>query len=138
MSVWIIHMRRCFHVFPTELCLCAVQPYSTQRSITHKPVCIAWWWFQRGLVLSLSWKVVFVCLFAFFGEKHLCHMKVPRIGVELELQLLAYPTPTAMLDPGQVCNLYTSALSNARSFNSLSKTSNQTCIFMDNSWFPFF
>ena len=27
------------------------------------------------------------------------HMEVPRLGVELELQLLAYTTATAMQDP---------------------------------------
>ena len=30
---------------------------------------------------------------------HLLHMEVPRLGVELELQLPAYTTATAMQDP---------------------------------------
>jgi len=32
-------------------------------------------------------------------------MEDPRLGVELELQLLAYTIVTAMLDPSRVCNL---------------------------------
>ena len=37
-------------------------------------------------------------LFVFLGP-HLWHMEVPRLGVESELQLLAYTTATAMPDP---------------------------------------
>ena len=36
-------------------------------------------------------------------------MAVPRLGVELELQLLAYTTATAMLDPSHVCDLHHSS-----------------------------
>ena len=32
-------------------------------------------------------------------------MEVPRLGVELELQLLAYTTVTAMPDPSHICDL---------------------------------
>ena len=38
------------------------------------------------------------CLPGFLG-RHLQHMKIPRLGVELELQLLACLTATAMPDP---------------------------------------
>ena len=36
---------------------------------------------------------------------HLWHMEVPRLGVEWELQLPAYPTATATWDPSHICNL---------------------------------
>ena len=36
---------------------------------------------------------------------HLWHMKVPRVGVELELHLRAYTTATATLDLSRVCDL---------------------------------
>ena len=36
---------------------------------------------------------------------HPWHMEVPRLGVELELKLLAYTTATAMPDPSHICNL---------------------------------
>ena len=35
-------------------------------------------------------------------------MEVPRLGVKLELQLLAYTTTTAMQDPSHICNLHSS------------------------------
>ena len=37
---------------------------------------------------------------------HLRHMEVPSPGVQLELQLLAYTTATAMPDPSWVFDLY--------------------------------
>ena len=42
-------------------------------------------------------KCLFVC-FVFLGTLP-GHMEVPRLGVELELQLLAYTTATATQDP---------------------------------------
>ena len=36
-------------------------------------------------------------------------MEVPGQGVESELQLLAYPTATAMLDPSRICGLHHSS-----------------------------
>ena len=33
-------------------------------------------------------------------------MEVPRLGVELELQLLAYTTAIVTLDPNHVCSLH--------------------------------
>ena len=38
-------------------------------------------------------------------ESHLQHMEVHRLGLESELQLLAYATAVAMPDPSLVCNL---------------------------------
>ena len=49
-------------------------------------------------------------------------MEVPRIEVELELQLPAYTTATA------ISATYTTAHSNARSFNPLSRAGEQTLI----------
>ena len=37
---------------------------------------------------------------------HLRHMEVPRLGVELELQLPAYTTAMPTLDPSYTCNLH--------------------------------
>ena len=36
-------------------------------------------------------------------------MEIPRLGVESELQLLAYATATAMQDPSHVCDLHHSS-----------------------------
>ena len=47
----------------------------------------------------------------FFLGLHLWHMEVPRLGVKLELQPLAYTTgpATAMQDPSLICDLHHSS-----------------------------
>ena len=47
-------------------------------------------------------------------------MEVPRLGVELELQLLVYTTATAMQDPSCVCDLHYSS-QQRQNLNPLSK-----------------
>ena len=47
-------------------------------------------------------------LFFFFLGPHLRHIEVPRLGVELEVQLQAYTTATAIPDPSHICNLHRS------------------------------
>ena len=47
--------------------------------------------------------------FFFFLGPHLWHMEVSRLGVESELQLLAYAPATATPDPSCVCNLHHSS-----------------------------
>ena len=51
----------------------------------------------------------FVCLFVCLLGPHLRHMKVPRPGVELELQPLAYATAIATQDPRGICDLHHSS-----------------------------
>ena len=59
-------------------------------------------------------------------------MEVPRLGVESELQLLAYTTAIAMRDPSHVCDLHHS--SGQRQIpDPLSEARDQTCILMDTS-----
>ena len=74
----------------------------------------------------------FVC----FLGLHLRHMEVPRLGVELELQLLTYATATATQDPSCFRDL---GHSSQRSWipDPLSKTRDQTCILMATSWICF-
>ena len=57
------------------------------------------------------------------------HMDVPRLGVEWELQLLAYTTATAIPDPSLVCGLYYSSWQ-CRILDPLSEARDRTCIFM--------
>ena len=47
-------------------------------------------------------------LFFFFLGLHLQYMEVPRLGVESELQLLAYDTATGAWDPSCICDLWCS------------------------------
>ena len=60
-------------------------------------------------------------------------MEVPRLGAELELQLLAYATVTAMLDPSRICRLHSSSRQH-RILNPLSEAKDRTAILMDTSW----
>ena len=50
----------------------------------------------------------FFFFFCFLGP-YPQHMEVPRLGVESELQLLAYITATAMQGPSDICNLHHSS-----------------------------
>ena len=54
----------------------------------------------------VCWRNFF--FFVFLGP-HTHHMDIPRPGVQLELQLLAYTTDTAMRDPSCICNLHHSS-----------------------------
>ena len=79
----------------------------TQDSFSSSPFCWSWE-SQQGLAgVSLR------------------HMEVPRLGVESELQLLAYTTATATQDPRRVCNLHHSSWQH-RIPNPLSKARDQT------------
>ena len=68
--------------------------------------------------------------FFFFLGPHPQHMEVPRLGDELELQLLATATATATWDPSCVCDLHHSSWQ-CRILNPLSKARDQTHILMD-------
>ena len=63
-------------------------------------------------------------------------MEVPRLGVELELQLAAYTTATAMQDPSLVCNRHHSSQQH-QILNPLSKARDWTCNLMDPSQIRF-
>ena len=73
------------------------------------------------LIFSILWDILLILqffktfflflifvLFCFLGP-YLWRMKVPRVGVELELQLLAYAIAIAMPDMSCVCGLHHSA-----------------------------
>ena len=51
----------------------------------------------------------FFCFFFAFLGPHPQHVEVPRLGVELELQLPVYTTATATPDPNCVCDLHHSS-----------------------------
>ena len=80
---------------------------------------------------ALGFIYLFIYLFIFFIlVPDLQHMEVPRLGVESELQLLAYPTATAMWDPSRIFDLHHSSRQ-CRILNPLSEARDQTCILMD-------
>ena len=57
-------------------------------------------------------------------------MEVPRLGIKLELQLLAYTTDTATPDPNCICTLHCSSQKHWI-LNPLSGARDQTHIIMD-------
>ena len=57
-------------------------------------------------------------------------MEVPRLGVELELQALAYTTATAIRDQNHICDLYCSSRQ-CQTPNPLSKARDRTHFLMD-------
>ena len=71
------------------------------------------------------------CCFLFLGL-YPRHMEVPRLGVKLELQLLAYTTATATPDLSHICDPYHSSWQHWI-LNSLSKARDQICILIDTS-----
>ena len=64
-------------------------------------------------------------------------MEVPRLGVQLELQLLASFTATAMWNLSQVCNLFHSLWQHGIP-NPLREARGRTCAFMDISWVHYY
>ena len=78
---------------------------------------------------------LFYFIFCFLGL-HLRHIEVPRRGVKLELQLLAYTTATAMSDPSCICDLHHSS-GQCQILNSLSEAIDPTCNLMGTSQIHF-
>ena len=80
-------------------------------------------------------KYLFIYLFIYlFLGPLLQHMEIPRLGVELELQLPAYTIAT--WDPSCILNLYHSS-EQCHILQPLSKARNLTHILMDTSWICF-
>ena len=59
--------------------------------------------YYTSMVLGAGWAVR--CFFSFLGP-HPRHREVPRLGVQLELQLPAYTTATATRDPSLIYDLH--------------------------------
>ena len=77
----------------------------------------------------------FLFLFCFLGP-HLWHMKVPRLGIKLELQLLASTTATATQDPSHICDPHHSSWQR-QILNPVSKARDRTLNLMDTSQIHF-
>ena len=74
-------------------------------------------------------------VFPFFSFLGPClqDMEVPRLGVKLELQLLACTTATATRDPSCTCDLHHSS-QQCQMPKPLSRSSGQTHILTDTNW----
>ena len=74
--------------------------------------------------------------FFFFSGPHLVHVEVPKLGVTLELLLLAYTMVTATTDPSHICNLCL-RLRQHWIINMTSKARDWTLTLMDTIWICF-
>ena len=106
------------------------------------------WILYRLVIVKLKWSgafsfsfltcfqclsfFLFFFLFVFLGP-HLWYMEVPRLGVQLELQLPVYTTTTATQDPSHVCDLHHSSQQH-QVLNPMSEARDQTWVLMDASW----
>ena len=94
----------------------------------------------NAVLLRIMTAFIFPGFFSFFfglfwgdGGQHPWCMKVPRPGVKLDLQLLAYSTATTTPDPNHVCDLRHSSWQH-QILNALSEARDQTHVLMDTSW----
>ena len=85
---------------------------------------------RSSLFLAASLYFIF---FSCFPGPYSQHMEVPRLGVELELELPAYITATATPDLSHIYNLHCGS-QQCWILNPLSEARDWTCIFMDTSW----
>ena len=85
---------------------------------------------RSSSIVSFFSILSFLSSFFLFLGPHLQPMKVPRLGVESELELLATATATVMPDPSYVCDLHHSS-HQTWILNQLSKARDQTHILMD-------
>ena len=75
---------------------------------------------------------LFPFFFLLLHMPHLWHMEVPRLRVELELQLPAYTTATATSDLSCICKLHHSSRQ-CQILNPESEAKDQTHLLMDTS-----
>ena len=85
---------------------------------------------------NVSINSILCFFFLCFLEPHIQHMKVPRLGAELVLQLPATATVTAIQDLSLVCDLHSSSWQH-RIPGPLSEGREWTCILTDICWICF-
>ena len=95
-------------------CIFSFNPNSTRKIVFG-------FWFLRGFFWWF-FLFCFVFVFCFLG---LHSQKVPKLGVKLELQLLAYTTATATQDLSRICKLHHRS-QQCQILKALSKTRDQT------------
>ena len=101
-----------------------IKPATPQRqpgSLTH-----------HTTVGKSSSSMLNICIIPLPSKLNLWHTEVPRLGVKMELQLLAWATATATPDPSCICNLQHRSWQ-CWILNPLSKARDQTGIPMDTS-----
>ena len=75
------------------------------KGYTSFTVIIKYWLYPQCRLHPCSLFYLFISSFVFLGQ-HPRHMGIPRLGVELELLLLAYTTATATCDLSRIFDLH--------------------------------
>ena len=85
-----------------------------------------WGLWTNGMLSVCFFILFYFTLFYYvnFSDSHLWHIKVPRLGVESELQLWVQATAMAMPDPSRLCDL-------RWILNPLSEARDRTHVFVD-------
>ena len=93
---------------------------------------------QRFQLNNQQYQPIFVCLFVFccILGPHPRHMEASRLGVQLELQPLAYARASATPDPSSICDLHHSS-QQCQILNPLSEARDLTHNLMVCSWIRF-
>ena len=91
---------------------------------------------QANTQTKINSKIKRSALLFFFLGLHPWHMEIPRLEVQLELQLPVYAIATAMQDPSCVFNLHHTSWQR-QVLNPLSKARDRTCNLMVPSWIRF-
>ena len=112
-NMWIIYL--------IHTCISTVKSWDSRK---HAGI-----WFRLISFCYFLWGFIVVC---FFLQLHLWYVKVPRLEVELELQLQAYIMATATPDLSHICDLHQS-LQQCQILNPLREGRDRTCILMDTS-----
>ena len=86
------------HMYPKFVCACLHTPSS------FLDVGPRVFFSNTGSLVGSCLLSFFFFFFCFLGP-YLWHMDASRLGLQLELQLLAYTTATATPDPSQICDL---------------------------------
>ena len=103
-----------------------------QKQKTKHIATLAFAVYMSHKLFELNKGSLFFFFFFFLLELSPQHMEVPRPGVESELQLPAYTTPTATWDPSRICNLHHSS-PQCRIPNPLNEARDRTQVLMDTS-----
>ena len=111
-----------------------LNPLSKARDWTHVLMDTSWIHYHWTTMGTPNRKFFFLT-FCFLGP-YPRHMKVPRLGVESELQLQAYTTATTMWDPSCICGLCISSRQ-CLIRDPLSEARDRTRILMDTSQIRF-
>ena len=83
------------------------------------------------MMVNIFSNKTFLSFFFYLLRLYFWPMKVPRLGVKLELLLLpAYPTATVMQDTSRVCDLHHISLQR-QILNPLTKARDQNCVLID-------